>query len=687
MDEHQGGPMLEGERKKYHLLDYALTMFLTTTGVPIALLDNLYTKNLFLVAVPGYNLPSATRFRDSMLPAETTRIEQKTMRILQQSSHLTASFDGLTTPVGGESIYTHHATLPDGNSFLLQAHNESGASHTAVFLHELFRKDMEAVGVDKFSAQCSDGAANVKLCREMTTEKYPWIINFSDPSHFLNLTAKELAKVDPINKAMKIAARITNHFSHATSNRHKLETLQADPRFKVTRGLESMGNTRFMTAYRCMRSVQRSLPPLQFAIERGVLDLKAAVTASVTNPQTKEVKKVQTNLNDYLDPASARCIEFLQQLNFAVAVLQPLHFALTMLEARATTPADVLLQWMHIARTFQAQFGHASPWKAQYPTACAEVLTRLNTQIEKGVYGPNDDSNVFRDAVYLHPEFHGTRLLQYNATQSNKIARSLTTLWRDHKLASVPQGHTIDGDAVADFRCQLQRYEHLQAPYTQRLHRGPNAESPLEWWTRLRKNYPETKELADIAIKLFSVKPSSLPEERWGSAMNWVMPGRRGAMQPSTLVQLLKCRTFFLFTQPGREKLHHFELTEEKVRKDVLPHCVPITGDVGHSPTARNQQSEGGPRGPADSVDAMFPHVEVIAPTHRDNQITHAAQLASLDHPYLAGLTARMREAEDPSQVTDEQEPEPARHQIDPRSLDLSHITMPSPPPAGPRPF
>jgi hypothetical protein len=693
MDKFEGGPMREGDRERRHLLDYALTMFITVVGIPMVILDHPFTKNLFSVAAPWYKLPSASTFCDALLPRESVRVKQKTIAILKSAMHLTSSFDGLTTPVNGISLYTHHATTPAGDSFLLEAHDNSGESHTAEFLHNQFRKDMEAVGVGKFSAQCSDGAANVKLCRQMTAEKYPWIMNFSDPSHFLNLTAKQLAKVAPINKALKLAARITNHFSHSSANKHKLEQVQREKQFNITRGLEAMGNTRFMTAYRCMRSVQRCMPALQFAVQRGILDLNAAVTAKITDPQTKTVENVKTNLNAVLHPESAECLQFITQLDFAVAVLQPLHFALTILEAQATNAADVLIQWMHVMRIFQTRFGEdakTQQWRNQYPDACAEVLIHLNSQFRKGVYDENRDQvNIFRDAVYLHPKHHGSTLLQSDQSTANKIASSLTRLWRDHKLALVPEGHTIDRETVNNFLCQLQRFHHHQAPYNQRLHQGPNAETPLDWWTRLRRVNPNTKELSELAIKIFSVKPSSLPEERWGSAMSWIMPGRRGSMRADTLVHLLRCRSYFLFTRPGRSQLHHFQLDEAQLHADVLPNGI-VAGTVLAPQSAI--ASTLGDRDCTlmdDSVDVMFPRVETIvaAITYTAGQKLDAANFAALDHPHLAALTLQMLHADPDSLATQEaseksvsDQPVDSGSPIDPRRLDLSRIKMPGPP-------
>jgi hypothetical protein len=179
-------------------MDIALVMMLVVCGLPSRILDNPFFKNIFELATPHYKPPSASRFTDTLLPREAASVEVQTLDILKRSSHLTSSFDGLTTPFGGESLYTHHATTPDGDSFLVNAHHDSAVSHTGSHLQSLVRKDIDMVGASHFSAQCSDNTGNTRVCRELTAEAYPWILNFADPSHHLHNTAKMVAEISTV---------------------------------------------------------------------------------------------------------------------------------------------------------------------------------------------------------------------------------------------------------------------------------------------------------------------------------------------------------------------------------------------------------------------------------------------------------------------------------------------------------
>jgi hypothetical protein len=176
-------------------MDVAIVMMMTVCGLPSRLLENPFFKNIFHLGTPHYKPPSANRFTEYLLPREAASVDMRTLDLLREESHLTSSFDGLTTPFGGESLYTHHATTPNGDSFLINAHHHSAESHTGSFLQELVKKDIDMVGASHFSAQCSDNTGNTRVCRELTAERYPWILNLADPSHHLHNTGKMIAEI------------------------------------------------------------------------------------------------------------------------------------------------------------------------------------------------------------------------------------------------------------------------------------------------------------------------------------------------------------------------------------------------------------------------------------------------------------------------------------------------------------
>jgi hypothetical protein len=182
------------------------------------------------------------------------------------------------------------------------------------------------------------------------------------------------------------------------------------------------------------------------------------------------------------------------------------------------------------------------------------------------------------------------------------------------------------------------------------------------------------KELAEVAIKIFSVKPSSLAEERFGSVMDWLMTSRRGCLAPATLVQLMRVRSFILHTRSGRAQAKTFPINLKEIEEKVLP-------------SLREQ---------VERHDGLGAGDRLVPPIHDlpnpDSTVTYAADVADLDHPTLHRIAAEMVEADEaefgiPDRLrhgvpTASEAASavamPRRAPIDPRTIDFASFTLPS---------
>lgn len=543
-------------------IDFAIMLFIIVCGIPLKILDNPFFKNMFFILRPTYQPPSSTRFTVDLLPREAARVEERTMAILQRTPHLTSSFDGLTTPHSGESIYTHHATTPNGESYLIAGHHHSKTSHTAAFLHSLLTKDMERIGPIQFSGQVSDNTGNTRSCRQLTATTYPWLINMFDSLHHLNLLAKDLGGIPLVQRGYKLAARVTTHFSHATLNATHLE--EALKERGIKRGLETMGKTRFSTAYKCARSVQRCLPGLYHIIRNKIIDVKAVLTTKSYDPTTATETTEKINLAQFFED-SPTGFEFKASLDFAVSVLQPIALSLTVLEGVNSTPADVFLQWIILAYIFYERFEKpGTPYTAEYPSTCRQIITKFNSRFRECI--DKAPTKVYRDAFFLHPYYHNSMILKNDKSHHDDIAQSLTKIF----LTTVNlRGQFPDHPSYERFRNQLASYAYFQKPYD--IIYDMN-DGPLAWWKRLlHMRGVEVEELATVAIKIFSLKTTSMPEERCASIVTWLMPGRRGSMKPATLLQIIRCREYYLQSREGLNHFKHLSLQFENVKSEVIP--------------------------------------------------------------------------------------------------------------------
>jgi hypothetical protein len=209
------------------------------------------------------------------------------------------------------------------------------------------------------------------------------------------------------------------------------------------------------------------------------------------------------------------------------------------------------------------------------------------------------------------------------------------------------------------------------------------------------------KELAEVAIKIFSVKPSSLAEERFGSVMDWMMTSRRGCLAPATLVQLMRIRSFVLHTRPGREQVKMFPINLKDVEELVLPDLRDqverglgsgaagggAAGGGAAGGGAAGGEAAGGANGPDDSVDRLVPPIRHLP--NPDNSVTHAAAVADLEHPTLSRMAAEMVAADNVEfGIPRENQLQTAGPiaaataarsvPIDPRTIDFASFTLPT---------
>ncbi|KAJ6564273.1 hypothetical protein B0H19DRAFT_941477 [Mycena capillaripes] len=187
-----------------------------------------------------------------------------------------------------------------------------------------------------FSLVVSDTTKNVKKCRALICEKYPWILNCPDPCHQLNLLAKDLvlgSKTWP--KVMVIVNALTNYFSHSNYGKHHLKDAMKDAPDR--RGIEAGGATRFSTFATHSSSVLRCLPFMEQCFASGKFPF-----------DTKGLSGSDENSS------------FRTQLTQVGRLLNPIARALKTLEGQQVTCSDVFFIYVGLAVAFQRAFSDPS---------------------------------------------------------------------------------------------------------------------------------------------------------------------------------------------------------------------------------------------------------------------------------------------------------------------------------------
>jgi hypothetical protein len=176
--------------------------FVACCGIPPAVLDLPWFKDLMRTMLPDYNPPSATNYADSLLPKIAAATRQLQLARLQAvPCGLTYTMDGAKARVG--SIYTATATspLPDRFSVTLSGHHGNEAAHTADLIRGWMEADTalldsdtsKSKGITKFTLIDTDNAANIRKARTDLVAAHPHLVHSLDPCHLLHNTMKDLA--------------------------------------------------------------------------------------------------------------------------------------------------------------------------------------------------------------------------------------------------------------------------------------------------------------------------------------------------------------------------------------------------------------------------------------------------------------------------------------------------------------
>lgn len=128
---------------------------------------------------------------------------------------------------------------------------------------------MREVGEGRFSAATSDSTGNTKLCRRLLCAAFPTLLNLPDPVHHTNLPVKNICALKFFEQVISDMRRTLTFFSHSDQAVNLLLEIRLE--MDISRGLESIGSTRFATITISAVSISRCLPALRDGCSSGRL--------------------------------------------------------------------------------------------------------------------------------------------------------------------------------------------------------------------------------------------------------------------------------------------------------------------------------------------------------------------------------------------------------------------------------
>ncbi|KAJ7758880.1 ribonuclease H-like domain-containing protein [Mycena maculata] len=482
--------------------------------------------------------------------SEQERVRGMQLAFLKTQIRLSVSFDG--GDVGcGEDFYTVHANTSDGRSFLLEGFECTGVSHTTNWLAGVVLGVMKTVGIERFIASLSDGPPQTRGCRRRITEEAPTVLDMADPCHHMSLAVKDISQIPYFIPPIKVMRGTVRHFSQSKDSKNALKQLRS---VDGIRGLETIGKTRFAT-----------LPWSSISL-RANLNLKYNSSFIKDTPKT---------------------LDFEMKLNQYIAVTEGLARAIQCLEAAACNPADIYLIWLAVTAHIRA----ALTSSLLPESVCDEIRGVINYRW-KEFFVTNPGHGTYLAAFYLNPKYVNSSIFK----RPNPLASATITIPGKNKAPEPPIGvknaktfftvaqylfdqavieieHGIDPTLMAyrkkktafsgKFKQQFAAYAQGEFPFNSPL----GSMRPIDWWCALERS-EHGGIIVSLALKLYSVVPHSMADERTVSVITWMNPALRNHEKVNTIFSFAQIRQWY------RDQAKQKALADgtAKVRPAARPH-------------------------------------------------------------------------------------------------------------------
>ncbi|KAJ3793831.1 ribonuclease H-like domain-containing protein [Lentinula aff. detonsa] len=510
-------------------------------SIPLHVLDSPRWKNLIEYLCRNgpnrsYTPVSSTHMATSVIPNEASLVRKLTLEQLKNERNLTVTFDGgsIRKP---QSIYTTHVTTEDRITYFWDGDEASDKSHNSEYVNQVIDQTVVAVGGPyKIAGVNSDNTGNVRKGRQDYTQAHSTVLNTRDSIHAFHNTIGEINKLPWIKPMITIAAK-----KDAVESRE----------IERSKGLISIGRTRFATHYSSLASLEPHLRAIQRLVEDKKINIKSFFTSR------GEVNSFETTMYQYL------------------AIVGPIARSLWSLESTVANAADVYVFWLAVAATLKNLFLDKQTVSrlGLAQDQIRDIIRIVNKRYKDFI----DDSptDIYFSAFYLDPRFAHSNILKTPTTGSTTTsftirvpvssspaiddgvlhpkayqrAKGFLKTVLQNEVAALSEYddkallhdllqtryHRKD-ELVKAFRSQLLTFGRNQFPFKSGCNKNAN---PLQWWKRLTHD-ENADVLATICVKVFAILPNSMPDERTVSEFTRQNSSLRGNQSVGTLVDIVQ---------------------------------------------------------------------------------------------------------------------------------------------------
>ncbi|KAJ7933219.1 hypothetical protein B0H13DRAFT_2262883 [Mycena leptocephala] len=413
----------EGRKILAQKVNNVLVELFVCCGISPRIISNEEFKKLCNALNPSYNLISRTKFEDSLIPAYAATVRVAVTNYLQTCRFLTLSADeGKLTKKKFVSV---NITTVHRQSFCVDLDDVCRISQTGEYFARAFHEDICNIPVFK-----------------------PIIAELREVLAFMSLSSYSQDWFDLARKSLGIS-----------------------------RGLESIGETRFSTIYWSLDSTLHGIP---------------AFTSIVRNPRL------------VLTARSYKGISWMRK------TLMPFARAIQCLESKDTTPADVYLYWLAVVAQLNDLItkDDNAGIKSKYERTVKELIRSIANFRFAQLIEEEQSSNVYFTAFVLDPDNRGASIL---ATPNPLAVKSVAISFRMGEPTVKPQQPLVERIGLSLMKILQREYGNEYRP-DRTVEQARTAMDQINPYIAQRAPTDALRALKALAVKLFSSNPVSMPD-------------------------------------------------------------------------------------------------------------------------------------------------------------------------------
>lgn len=378
-------------------------------------------------------------------------------------------------------------------------------SQTSEYLFTLVKPVIEKYGADRIAGFVTDNASNMLSCgKNFVSKNYPNVIAVGCHAHQISLCVKDLHDHSSLGLIIKSANDLVKEIRGKTAFYSRFRQVQGELRGNAAKALKIIIETRFYRVSDLLNSLIDGMQALKIVIS----DSKRKSELSQSS-----IIKISDNENT-----------FWQQLQIINPLFNSFSKAVGVLESNNAMLGDAFVVWRDMEKRVKDKIKEISEGTSILNSVDFKVfLSKFNKRIETALSA---------DVLLAHILIPANRKI---ATKDKVYAMSKDEVKKyEKRLVELctkmnrPIGLVLN--TMADYKNEK---EYFNSPLLQEC-----ANNPIKYWEAV-KDFDDSKDLADIAIRYACIPPTNTVCERIFSSQKSTHSKTRNRLNHRTVQRLM----------------------------------------------------------------------------------------------------------------------------------------------------